>query len=140
MSGIVVLYNVLERSDSGQAGMTSKAVYSTLYETINALLRFKFLQPCTFHKLIQVLQRKDLPTCGQKHLFHVLTSDPESSARNAGNDFVFRFSRRLACHAQFAQMLNARNFISRRSVIFGDLRFDDPENGSWTQMNADFRR
>jgi hypothetical protein len=87
-----------------------------------------------------MLQSKDLPMRGQKHLFHVLTPDPEPSTRDTGNDLVFRLSRRLACHAQFAQMLNARNFISRRSVIFGDLRFDDPENGSWTQMNADFRR
>ncbi len=36
LSGIVVLYNVLKRNDSGQAGMTSKEGFSTSYETINA--------------------------------------------------------------------------------------------------------
>jgi hypothetical protein len=34
LSGIVVIYNVLKRDDSGQAGMTSKEGYSAFYETI----------------------------------------------------------------------------------------------------------
>jgi hypothetical protein len=34
LSGIVVLYNVLKRNDSGQAGMTSKEGFSTFYETV----------------------------------------------------------------------------------------------------------
>ncbi len=40
LSGIVVLYNVLKRNDSGQAGMTSKEGFSTSYETINIESRF----------------------------------------------------------------------------------------------------
>jgi len=34
LSGIVVLYNVLKKDDSGQAGMTSKEDFSTFYEII----------------------------------------------------------------------------------------------------------
>ena len=33
--GIVVLYNILKRDDSGQAGMTSKEGFSTFYDIIN---------------------------------------------------------------------------------------------------------
>ncbi len=34
LSGIAVLYNILIRDDSGQAGMTSKESYPTFYESI----------------------------------------------------------------------------------------------------------
>jgi hypothetical protein len=37
MSGIVVLFNVLKRDDSGQAGMTSKTSYPTFYDFITVM-------------------------------------------------------------------------------------------------------
>jgi hypothetical protein len=37
LPGIVVLYNVMKRNDSGQAGMTSKEGYPTFYETITCI-------------------------------------------------------------------------------------------------------
>ena len=89
------------------------------------LLRFKFLQPRTFHELVKVLQGKHLAARGQEHLLHVLSSDPETAASYAGDDLVFRLARWLTSHAEHAQMLNARDLVAGRSVIFCDLRFDD---------------
>jgi hypothetical protein len=100
-----------------------------------SLLGFELLQPRAFHKLIQILKRKYLSARCQYHLLHVFPADPEASARDAGDYLIFRFSFRLACHAQFAQMLDARHFIARRSVIFGDLRFDDDLRVELAQNN-----
>jgi hypothetical protein len=41
LSGIVVFYNILNRDDSGQAGMTLKEGSSTFYECIKFYLKEK---------------------------------------------------------------------------------------------------
>lgn len=54
------------------------------------LSAFEFFKAGTLNKLIQRLGRKYLSSGGKDHLFHVFSSDPETTTTDARNDLVFR--------------------------------------------------
>ena len=89
------------------------------------LLGPKFLQSRIRHQSIQRHQRKHFPPGCDNHLLHIFPAHAEAASTDAGNNLIFRIIRTPACKAQLTEVLNTGYLISGRTVIFGDLCFDD---------------
>lgn len=74
---------------------------------------------------MQRFWRKDIALGRQKQLFHILSSDAETSSADTGNDSETVFPFAFPLITEFSKMLNARDFVSRRAVIFSNLCFNN---------------
>ncbi len=61
----------------------------------------------------------------EQQLSHVFAPLPESPAIYTSDEFVFRFPSRLTLPAQCVELLDARHFVARSSVILGQLGLDN---------------
>lgn len=89
------------------------------------LLGLEALQSCMFDELIKRLEREDLAPGREDHLFHVFTTNAETSPADAGDDLISWVVRRPTGKTQFAEVLNAGHLIPSGAVVFGNLRFND---------------
>ena len=72
---------------------------------------------CAFNKFIKSLGCKDLTPGCEDHFLHVFPPHSKSTASDTCDDFVSRIVLWSSCKAQFAEMLYARNLVSRCAVI-----------------------
>ena len=95
----------------------------------------EFFQSSTLNKPIQCFCSKHFSSCCKDHLFHIFPADPETSTADTRDDLVFWIVPGTAGKAQFAEMLNARNFVAGRAVILCDFRFDNYLRVEFTWYN-----
>lgn len=85
----------------------------------------KLLQARIGDESIQRLEGEHFSACGEKQLFHILSAHPKTASGNTGNNLVFGRVRRLSLKTQGSEVLNPSDFVTGRTVVFGDLGLDN---------------
>lgn len=64
-----------------------------------------------FDKLVECLESEHFASCGEYHLFHVFTTNAETSSAYAGDNLIFWIVGRTTGKAQLSEVLNPSYLI-----------------------------
>lgn len=113
--------------DEAAIRITIEATYYCLTKQLTGcMLRgLEAPKPCMLDELIKRLKCEYLAPSCEDHLFHIFTTNAETSSADAGDDLIFWVVCRPTRQTQFSEVLNAGHLIPSGAVIFGNLRFND---------------